>query len=164
MIEEAIRRTDDVVFLEDRTSTSTPSQLSSLSFAPGQMGHRQLRAYIARVQDLPAIKTRFVPEQDYWLIDSSDSPVVEFSRCFFDGRVLRAGRAYFPSDLRFRPHLPEADFVKWADRVLNSIRKSLIRAPSIARYVYASRSALDWIDSNRATGNALEYRLTGSRR
>jgi hypothetical protein len=141
------------VFLEDRAPAQSPRHLTTLAFAPGEMGHRQLGAYIARSSDLSAIRTRFIPGQGYWLIDSSTSPVVEFSRWYFDGNVLRAGRAYFATDLRFRPSLPDPGFVKWGDRVLNAIRRSLLRSPSIASFMYASSAALEWIETSRATGS-----------
>jgi hypothetical protein len=151
-IEAALRGTGDVCFLEDRTRSAEPAELDTLAFGPGEMGHRQLRAYIARRADLNAIKTRFVSTQGYWVIDSPSSPVIEFDRCFFDGNVLRRGRAYFASDLRFRPELPSQDFVRWGDRVLARIKRTLQRAPEIATWIYASPDALRWIEAHDASG------------
>lgn len=65
---------------------------------------------------------------------------------FFDGNVLKRGRAYFASDLRFRPELASPDFMRWADRVLTRIKKLLTREPEIApSWIYLSASALQWI-------------------
>jgi hypothetical protein len=152
-IEDVIRATGDVCFLEDRTPTSEPTMLDTLSFAPGEMGRRQLRACIVRRADLSAVKTRLVARQGYWVIDSLSSPVIEFDRCFFDGSVLRPGRAYFASDLRFRPELPSPDFVKWGDRVLARIKRTLRRAPGIANWIYVSADALQWIERRHASGD-----------
>jgi hypothetical protein len=152
-IEAAIRTTGDVCFLEDRTATPAPAQVATLAFSPGEMGHRPLRAYIARRSDLGAVKMRYIRQQDHWIIDSADSPVVEFDRCFFDGAILRRGRAYFASDLRFRPRLPDADFVRWGDRVMTRVRKLLMRAPGIDGLSYFSAGALQWIGQDGVTGS-----------
>ncbi|HXL91140.1 MAG TPA: hypothetical protein VN969_19525 [Streptosporangiaceae bacterium] len=95
----------------------------------------------------------------------SESPVVELDRCFFDGMVLRRGRAYFASDLRFRPELPDPDFVKWGDQVLNRIRKLLVRVPELSPHSYFSPSAADWIGQHcpePSQRGDLEFRATGS--
>jgi hypothetical protein len=156
-VEDAIRAVGEVVFLEDRTPTAEPMQLQTLSFDKGDMGKRQLRAYIVRDSDRGLVKTRFIEQQGYWVIDSLGSPVVELDRCYFDGTLLRRGRAYFASDLRFRPQMPGPDLVKWGDRVLARVRKLLIRSPSIAKYIYASEDALRWIGQPDVTGNELSY-------
>jgi len=154
-IEAAIRATGDVCFLEDRTPTAKPAQLGTLAFAQGEMGRRPLDAYIVRRADLSAVKTKLVTSQGYWVMDSLCSPVIEFSRCFFDSTVLRPGRAYFATDLRFRPELPSPDFVKWGDRVLARIKKTLRRAPGIADRIYVSTGALQWIEEHHASADHL---------
>ena len=133
VIESAIRSAGDMCFLEDRTRTRQPAVLDTLAFGPGEMGHRQLGAYIARDSDLAAVQTKFIAAQGYWLIEPAASPVIEFDRCFFDGYVLRRGRAYFASDLRFRRELPGSDFVRWGDRVLSRIKNALQHAPELDR-------------------------------
>jgi hypothetical protein len=155
-IEAAIRGTGDVCFLEDRTRTAEPAEVDTLAFAPGEMGRRPLGIYIARRADLNAIKTWFASTQGYWVIDSASSPVIEFDRCFFDGTVLRRGRAYFASDLRFRPELPSRDFVQWGDRVLARIKRTLQRAPQIATWIYASPDALRWMGEHSASGDNIQ--------
>ena len=150
VIESAIRSAGEACFLEDRTTTERPTALDTLAFGPGEMGRRQLRAYIARESELAAVQTRFIAAQGYWLIEPTVSPVIEFDRCFFDGSVLRRGRAYFASDLRFRPELPDPDFVRWGDRVLSRIKKVLQRTPELASWIYVSAAALEWTRDNHA--------------
>jgi hypothetical protein len=159
VIETAILATGDVCFLEDRTPAPVPVHLATVAFSPGEMGRRQLTAYIARRQDLEAVKMRYVRQQDYWVIDDAGSPVVEFSRCSFDGIRLSRGRAYFASDLRFRPQLPDPDFVKWGDRVMARIRKLLIRVPESG--CYFSPAALQWVRQDGVAGSrdGLAFRL-----
>ena len=160
VIERAIRSSGDVCFLEDRTPTERPVVLDTLAFDKAEMGHRQFRAYIARESALPAVQTKFIAAQGYWLIDAAVSPVIEFDRCFFDGHVLRRGRAYFATDLRFRPELPDPDFVKWGDRIMSRIKKTLLRAPEVPSSIYVSAAALEWIRHNHAVtdGGALSIR------
>jgi hypothetical protein len=159
-IEATIRSAGDVCFLEDRTPTEQPVVLDSLAFDQADMGHRPLRAYIARESGLAAVQTRFIGAQGYWLIDATVSPVIEFDRCFFDGSVLRRGRAYFASDLRFRPELPDPDFVRWGDRALSRIKKALQRAPDLPPWIYVSAAAEQWIRDNHAVidGGAISVR------
>jgi hypothetical protein len=124
------------------------------------MGHRQLRAYITRHWNLAAVQTKFIAAQGYWLIEPVASPVIEFDRCFFDGGVLRRGRAYFASDLRFRPERPGSDFVRWGDRVLSRIKNTLQRAPELPSGIYVSDAALEWIRESLAVtdGGAISVR------
>jgi hypothetical protein len=150
VVESAIRSAGDVCFLEDRTPTDRPAVIDTLAVDPGEMGRRQLGAYIARESEMGAVQTRFIAAQGYWLIESTVSPVLEFDRCFFDGSVLRRGRAYFGSDLRFRPELPDPGFVKWGDRVLSRIKKVLQRTPELPSWIYVSAAALAWIRDNHA--------------
>jgi hypothetical protein len=85
--------------------------------------------------------------------------VIEFSRCFFDGQTLRRGRAYFATDLRFRPELPEASLAAWGDRVLSRIKTQLLRAPELPQGTYAGADALQWIRTRKAVagGGALNF-------
>jgi hypothetical protein len=46
--ERAIQSAGDVVFLEDRSKTAEPKELHTITFEPGDMGKRSLRAYIVR--------------------------------------------------------------------------------------------------------------------
>jgi hypothetical protein len=61
--------------------------------------------------------------------------------------------AYFASDLRFRPQLPDPDFVKWADRMLARIKKLLIRVPEVSSLSYFSPAALQWVSQDGITGS-----------
>jgi hypothetical protein len=149
-IEAAILTTGDVCLLADRMPAARPAKLATLAIEPGEMGRRPLRAYIARRSDLGAVETQFVSTQGHWVIDAAGSPVIEFDRCFFDGSVLRRGRAYFASDLRFRAALPSPEFVEWGDRVFSRIKDVLTRAPDIAPGAYVSAGALRWIGQTGA--------------
>ena len=76
----------------------------------------------------------------------------------------RKRRAYFATDLRFRPGLPSPDFVRWGDRVLARIKKKLTRDPESAPpWLYFGASALEWIQSSGAimTGGAIAFTISG---
>lgn len=50
---------------------------------------------LARPDDHKKIKMEFVPAQKHWTFEKFHSPLVEYDRCFFDGKVLRRGRLYY---------------------------------------------------------------------
>ena len=156
-LEAAIRGVGDVCFLADKSPTCEPVELDTIAAAPATEPPRLCTHFIAQRQDLPAVSTRFIKAQDYWLIEDAESPVIEFSPGIFTGQRLTRGRAYFASDLRFRPELPSPDFVRWGDRVLARIKKRLTRRPESAPpWLYFGASALEWIQSSGAimTGSA----------
>ena len=72
-------------------------------------------------------------------------------------------RAYFVSDLWFRPSLPSRDFVKWGDRVMARIRTLLKRTPNIGRHIYVSADALRWIEREDVSGNELAFQKAQAR-
>jgi hypothetical protein len=81
---------------------------------------------------------RYVSAQGYWTIDVLQSPVIEFDKSFFDGRILKPGRVYYQSqffddseELLVKPEL----FLKWSKSVINSLRKSLVKNGSSIYYV-----------------------------
>ncbi len=83
-----------------------------------------------------------VKSQRYWLIDEF-SPVIQFRRCFFDGKILRRGRLYFVTsyydEQGEKVSLPEP-FLKWGARILSWIRKNYIKVTKDS--YYTSPSAL----------------------
>jgi hypothetical protein len=147
-IEEAIQAAGPICLLRDRTPGPEPDRLDNLlprsRSSPGQL-------YIARAEDLGSVTTRYVSAQGYWLIESSRSPVIEFSTGIFDGTSLSRGRAYFASDLRFRDQLPSSEWVRWADRVLGRIKRQLGRDPELAPDgIYLSAAARRWAREHEA--------------
>jgi hypothetical protein len=102
-------------------------------------------------KDVAAVSTWFVKAQGYWLIEGTESPVIEFSPGVFSGARLTRGRAYFASDLRFRPELPSPEFVRWGDKVLSRIKKKLTRHPEFAPpWIYFGAAVLEWMENSGA--------------
>jgi hypothetical protein len=151
-LESAMRTTGDVCFLADKSPTCEPVELDTIAFAPATEPPRSRTCFIVQRKDLAAVSTRFIKNQGYWLIEGTESPVIEFRPGVFSGTRLTRGRAYFASDLRFRPELPNPEFVRWGDRVLGRIKKKLTRHPEFAPpWLYFGAAALEWIKDGGAT-------------
>ena len=160
-LEAAVRATGDVCFLRDRSPTAQPVETSTL-VPEAVTGAPCFKYLIVRRHELATVSTRFIKTQGYWHIEETRSPVIEFTPCLFTGSGLTRGRAYFASDLRFRPELPSPDFVRWGDRVLNRIRKRLTRWPEFAApWLYFGAEALQWIQDSGASsdGGATSFKI-----
>lgn len=161
-LEAAIRAAGDVCFLVDSSPTCEPVELDTIAAEPATESPGSRTCFIAQRKDLRAVNTRFIKAQNNWLIESAESPVIEFSPGMFSGTRLTRGRAYFASDLRFRPELPSPDFVRWGDGVLARIKKKLTRHPEFAPpWLYFGPSAMQWIRSSGAimTGGAIAFTI-----
>ena len=106
-VQAAIESAGPVKFLTDQTRDDRPREIDSLVINPDEMGRIALRVYAVRPADLHSVKTKWIEQQGHWIIDQFDSPVLEIDRCYYDGRLIRRGRIYFATDLRFRPALPD---------------------------------------------------------
>jgi len=105
-------------------------------------GGLQLKGESVRVDcylapDLSAdIRLMYVPLLSIWSVET-ESEVIEFSGCEYDGKTLVRGRFYFQNDvLRDGAIVPKrADFLRWADRVFRAVKKSLHRSNELDAYV-----------------------------
>jgi hypothetical protein len=150
-LETAMRATADLCFLADKSPTSEPVELDTIAFE-ATTAPRLRTCFIAQRKDVATVSTRFIKTQGYWLIEGTESPVIEFNPGVFSGARLTRGRAYFASDLRFRPELPSPEFVRWGDRVLSRIKKKLTRHPEFAPpWMYFGAAVLEWIENSGAT-------------
>jgi hypothetical protein len=103
-LETAIRATGDVCCIADKSPTCEPVELDTIAF--GTPAEPRLRTcFIVQRKDIASVSTRFIKIQGYWLIEGTESPVIEFSPGVFSGTRMTRGRAYFASDLRLRPEL-----------------------------------------------------------
>jgi hypothetical protein len=158
-MEAEVRKVGDVMMLRDRTAAPEPTELTTLSIGPGDMGKVALRVYLVRPKDRELVQTRWIEQQRHWIIDQFGSPIVEFDRPFFDGVAFRPGRAYFASGGKFGHAGRSTEFVRWGNRILASIRKSIIRTPQISSFaMYASPQALEWINQPDVSGGELGFR------
>ena len=164
-LETAIRADDDICFLAAKSPTSEPVGLATIAAGPGAESPGSERCFIVRRADIAAVSTRFSKPQDCWLVEGSESPVIEFSPGVFSITKLSRGRAYFASDLQFRSELPDTEFVRWGDRVLGRIKKALTKNPALGpSWMYYGAAAVAWIENSGATmtGGALSLETPDS--
>ena len=91
--------------------------------------------FLARNADLDLIRIRLIEQQGYYLIDSSFSPVIEWSPAYelATGHRSGRGRLWFPTgywndDSRY-VEMPHA-FLRWGDRLLRWVRRNWKKGPS----------------------------------
>jgi len=145
-IREKLESAGDFLIIRNRSETAVPDIVGS--FEERWKQQPWLYFCLVRRENLQDVVTCKVGEQDYWTVDVTRSPVVEFHRPFFDNECLRRGRAYFVDGI-FGPNGEKIDkpddFTKWAKRVLLIIRKSLCKRGSD----YIGEQALDWLAQSR---------------
>lgn len=79
---------------------------------------------------LKDIKLDFIEKQNYFLVDSLRSPVIDFTLSFLseDRRTLRRGRLYFKLGFYGQDQSwqqKNSDFIEWADDFVGHFRKAL---------------------------------------
>jgi hypothetical protein len=95
-----------------------------------EFGKEDLKIYLVRPEDVDRICSVGAPNRVERFVDDLRSPVVEFSRCYFDERVLRRGRLYMVDsyyDDFDRLTKKPADFVAWGRKLIDVVRNSLER-------------------------------------
>lgn len=146
-LEQQLRKKTDLAILLWRSPTASPRIVDSLNFY--EDGKQWFGLYLARPEDVDAIVMDYVDTQQYWTLEYSPSPVVEFSCCSFDGKRLREGRVYYVDKFWNPEHGWEEkgeSFRKWAKMVHSTIKKSLKRRDS--KYIeYIGADAAAWVDA-----------------
>jgi len=108
-----------------------------------------LGCFLVRKPDISIIKNEFFKKPNYYLINEIESPVIEFSRCLFDGKVLRAGRLYFIKafyDSTDKLVYKSEEFIACSQTVLKWIKKHYKR--DIETGFYFSPKAEEWKNNN----------------
>lgn len=143
-LEGCIRAKEGVLFLADRTQGPRPKILT----AEGWMGS-ELSLYLTRPDELKKVKMRYVGAQKYWVFEEDRSPLIEYDRCFFDGKVLRRGRLYYKDGAYDEEgkwlEKPE-DFKKWARSIFSAAKKTLRHEDGF----YFGADALVWMKKSGA--------------
>lgn len=78
---------------------------------------------------LDKIVLKYIPKQDYYLIEDLTSPVIEFDRCFYDfkNKKIRRGRLYVITGYYADNGewvMKEQRFLDWADEIFKWFRKT----------------------------------------
>jgi hypothetical protein len=138
--EEALLATGQVVFLKDRPRSATPEEQESSVIS--RFGEEWLQLLIARRGDLKDISFNPIKNRGDFSCDITLDPVVQFSRCYIDSKIISAGRLY-----RIDKYYNEngiltsksTEFIKWADLLFKNGKKILHR---IEQGFYAGTEAL----------------------
>lgn len=93
-------------------------------------GVEALTVHLVRDSDMNLLEVQKIENREGWFVDVTRSPVIELSRCFLDGRVLRRGRLYVVKE--YFGHdgtrvIKDAGFLSWSQAVLACVRRALIR-------------------------------------
>lgn len=126
--ESQLRSCGDLVVI--RKPASPEDSIVADSTIIRAMGREDVRVYLSRRQDLPQIDVRAIPSRNSWSIDELRSPVVEFSRCYFDGQLLRRGRLYVITHYYDENSLlveKQKSFVNWAKTLISTTKKTMAR-------------------------------------
>jgi hypothetical protein len=134
--EQMLRSKEDVYFVEYRLQEPKLKTMETLTVQ--EMGKSWLTCFLVRVCDAENLLYKYVPVQNYWHIDDDRSPAVELWRCYFDGSILRRGRLYFLPDFyddKGQLVKKPEDFIKWANSLLQWVRKKYKRDPETGFYI-----------------------------
>jgi hypothetical protein len=156
IIEKVLREKVEISFWEDISNSPAPEEASSLKIE--SMGKSPLTVYLSLPKHGKDIVCKQVQNQGYWTVDDLRSPVLEFSRCYFDGVVLRRGRffyqtGYYGDDDNWVDK-PES-FIKWAEKIFRLLKK-LLKKPSGQDY-YFGEQALKWIETGAIKADPITW-------
>lgn len=144
-LEQRLRKIHPMAVIHSRSPSAVPRVVSSFEVEDGDA--LWLFFFLVREDDIDAVRLTEVPTQHYWSVDESRSPVIQFMRCFFDGKVLRRGRLYYNDGYwnadKVWTSKPEP-FRKWARSVLAATRRML--QPMDGEYI--GREARAWQESS----------------
>jgi len=141
--EKAIRKKEEVIILGEPMYEPKLRIIESLSIK--DINDEWFWVYLTRRNDLYAISIKKINKQQYWLIDPLHSPVVEFGKSSFNGKVLRRSRIYYDPyyyDEEGNVIEKPKDFIKWADSLLRWIRRHYKKDPVWGFYI--GPAALEW--------------------
>ena len=133
-LETRLRAVEELTILYPRVPGPEPRIIDSLNFTEdGALW----ALYLARPSDLPHVVLKDVPAQGYWVVDDFISPVVEVSRCYYDGKVIKQGRLYYKDGFYDDSEWvnKSADFIAWAKRLFVAARKTLKYDKELMAYV-----------------------------
>ncbi len=148
---------DDICFLSYYHKTNNPTIIDDILIRDHvKEGDR---VHLIRKQDLKNIRLHYIEKFNYWLINNTSSPVLDFDQCITWENDLRSGRLYFQP--RFVENMlwvdKNPDFVKWSDLIISKTRKYFKKYrykyenSSYEYNAYLSKKAMDMLTDNKAT-------------
>jgi hypothetical protein len=96
--------------------------------AEGVLAEQDRMVYLLRVVDALEVRFQPIPGRNLYRVDSTDSPVVEFSPCRVNNSVMRPGRLFFKA--RYYEGEKEVDkspgFLAWSSWLMARCKKELM--------------------------------------
>lgn len=128
----------DIDFVAAGTDSDERRALVVGSLAVEDMGKSPLKLLVFQPSDAANLVFRSVSEGS-WSVDTLRSPVVELSRCYFNGSTFRRGRIYYRTGYYMEDGSgvwvdKPASFLEWADRLFAAVRKNLRRDSGLGAY------------------------------
>ncbi len=145
IVQEQLMNLASMKILQARSPTHNPAAVPSLDYR--EDGKQLLSLFLAREQDLAEIVMHYVDVQNYWTIDALRSPVIEFTGCFYDGKILRRGRVYYVEGYHEQGRgwiEKSTQFDLWAKMILDTMKKTLKRHVSD----YIGPKAQSWVETS----------------
>lgn len=134
-LERALRKVTQILIFSEESKDSKPLELPS--FEIDKMGKDNLAVYLTcRGCDGKMFLDK-IEKQKIWIVDSLCSPVIELSRCFFDGNILRAGRMYYTTGYYLEDGFwtdKDSKFLEWAKKVFAVAKRNLKRKKELDAY------------------------------
>ena len=84
-----------------------------------------------------SVKLAHLPKQNFWIVNTLFSEVVEFSGCHFNEKTLKSGRLFYDKGFYRAEQWQEKSprFLKWADIVFQTAKRSIRRITSLDAYI-----------------------------
>lgn len=150
--DKLLKTWENSVLLRYKTDKAELSILDSSISESGDVS----RICLARREDLHEVIMQFIASQNYWLIDSTCSPVIELDRSLCTDESIRRGRLYFQPRYVAEMEWVEKskDFNDWADNIIRTVRRKLKKYKhQMGRHTYSEylgEHALRWVQENKA--------------
>lgn len=131
-----MRLDKELKMINNISQSKKPEVRESLTVT--EYNKERLTIYLVQSKYINDVKMKFIAKQNYWLVDELCSAVIEFSRCYFDGVIMRRGRLYYQAGYYDEndnwKDKPE-DFKLWADKKLSWIKKNYQKEKGVEFYV-----------------------------
>lgn len=121
-----LKEIDGLCIIHSRSRNDRPMVVDSITIKQDE--RVWLYYFLVRDDDVGSVVMREVPAQNYWVVDSLRSPVIEFTRSFCDGQQIRAGRLWYEKGYfgdEGEPLQKSQQFLTWADKIFKSSRQYL---------------------------------------
>jgi len=146
-LENAIHAAAAFTILEALSESPTPERKNSTILT--DYGEERLRIILVQPGRAPEIRYKAIPGTREFTCDVVKNPIIEYDRCYYDGKIIRSGRLYFVP--RFYNANRECedkgrDFTDWCGRIFKAVRSS---AQSIGKGYFAGAEAIKMRNQGR---------------